>query len=354
MEKEKVSKNLNIENGTVINGFQVIRKVDKGGYGVIFQVKEISTQKIYAMKCELLSAKKTALDNEIQVMKKINEKNSVSFFPKLISSGKTNEIKYMVIEYLGPSLHKLLKCCKNKRFSMSTFVNTSIEMLKCIQCLHENGFIHRDIKPSNFLVRGGHKDFCVLIDFGLAKSYIDPNTNEVLPHIDKTGFKGTLKYCSLFVHQGIDQCRRDDLLSWFYSIFELYSGELFWEESKDKKYVQHAKQSFEDNSKIYLPEEMSTIYSMLTKLGHFDTPDYDKYIKLLLSMGNTNNTNLNEPLDWEKFDDKFTKTISAFPLNKGANPEFYEENGTLNKTKSSDLIIGQTKEIPQSLVCLLI
>ena len=347
METEQ--KTLFLDKGTVIGGFEVIKKVGKGGYGVIFQVKQISSQNIYAMKCELLSAKKTALDNEIQFIRKINEKTNSPCFPKYISSGETETIKYMVIEYLGPSLSRLLKCSEERRFSMSTFVNTSIEMLKCIRCLHENGFIHRDIKPSNFLVRGGHTDFCVLIDFGLVKSYIDPETNEQLPQANKSGFKGTLKYCSLYVHRKIDQCRRDDLISWFYSIFELYSGEIFWEESKDKKFVLRAKQSFAENSKIYLPKQMSKIYTMLMELGHYDTPEYDKYIDLLMSLGKSNNVRLDEPLDWEKYSDKFAKDKLEIPSNKS------DSDKANSKPNSSNLIIGQTKELSQeSLVCLLI
>ena len=43
--------------------------------------------------------------------------------------------------------------------------------------MHKVGFIHRDIKPENFLIGHGKKNNVIyLIDFGLAKRYLDPRT----------------------------------------------------------------------------------------------------------------------------------------------------------------------------------
>ena len=43
--------------------------------------------------------------------------------------------------------------------------------------MHKMGFIHRDIKPENFLIGHGKKSNVIyLIDFGLAKRYLDPRT----------------------------------------------------------------------------------------------------------------------------------------------------------------------------------
>lgn len=53
-------------------------------------------------------------------------------------------------------------------------------MLQCIdrvEAMHNMGFIHRDIKPENFLIGHGKKSNIIyVIDFGLAKRYVDPRT----------------------------------------------------------------------------------------------------------------------------------------------------------------------------------
>jgi len=48
------------------------------------------------------------------------------------------------------------------------------QMIKRIQFIHSKKFIHRDIKPDNFLM-GARKmiDILYVVDFGLAKRYID-------------------------------------------------------------------------------------------------------------------------------------------------------------------------------------
>lgn len=47
-------------------------------------------------------------------------------------------------------------------------------MLKLIEFIHSKGVLHRDIKPDNFLIgRGVNNDKIYMIDFGLAKKYLN-------------------------------------------------------------------------------------------------------------------------------------------------------------------------------------
>jgi serine/threonine protein kinase len=69
--------------------------------------------------------------------------------------------------------------------------------------LHSRNFLHRDIKPDNFLTGPGKKShYIYLIDFGLAKRFKDPKTNQHIPfRTDKT-LTGTARYGSLNTHLG--------------------------------------------------------------------------------------------------------------------------------------------------------
>jgi serine/threonine protein kinase len=64
--------------------------------------------------------------------------------------------------------------------------------------MHKMGFIHRDIKPENFLIGHGKKSNIIyLIDFGLAKRYLDPRTGNHISFKQNRGVTGTARYASL-------------------------------------------------------------------------------------------------------------------------------------------------------------
>jgi serine/threonine protein kinase len=116
----------------------------------------------------------------------------------------------MVIDLLGPSLEKLFTMC-NKKFSLKTNLMIAIQMLERIKFLHLKGIIHRDVKPDNFVVGHDTKGYKIyLIDFGLAKKYLDKEGKHI-EYKDNKNLTGTARYASLNTHLGIEQGRRDDL-----------------------------------------------------------------------------------------------------------------------------------------------
>jgi serine/threonine protein kinase len=52
----------------------------------------------------------------------------------------------------GPSLKKMLRCAKTKRFSMKTVILLGMQLIDCLQKLHSTGNLHMDIKPDNVLL----------------------------------------------------------------------------------------------------------------------------------------------------------------------------------------------------------
>lgn len=86
--------------------------------------------------------------------------------PELLAFFEQEERLYLVQDFIdGYDLEKILDI--KKRFSEQEVHKVLMQLLPCLQFIHEKNIIHRDIKPSNILCT---KDGSLyLIDFGISK-----------------------------------------------------------------------------------------------------------------------------------------------------------------------------------------
>ena len=69
--------------------------------------------------------------------------------------------------------------------------------------MHDMGYLHRDIKPENICIGQGKKANTIfLIDFGLVKRYICPQTGKHLEKKPNKGVFGTTRYLSKSANEG--------------------------------------------------------------------------------------------------------------------------------------------------------
>lgn len=215
----------------------------------------------------------------------------------------------MVIDLLGPSLEDLFDWC-GRRFSVKTVVQVAVQMITLIEDLHAHDLIYRDIKPDNFLIgRPGQPDAnkVHLIDFGMAKQYRDPKTKQHIPYREKKSLSGTARYMSINTHLGREQSRRDDMEAMGHVFFYFLRGQLPWQGLKAPNNKQKYEKIGEKKrlTNVYdlaqgLPIQFGRYLEIVRNLSFEETPDYEGYRMLLLSVLDDLGETADGQYDWMK------------------------------------------------------
>jgi serine/threonine protein kinase len=299
--------------GSHIGEFTVQALIGEGGYGQIYQVVESDTDQLWAMKIEHYNAPKQGMETEISVFTQIGRS---PLFPSFLAVGDAHSFRYFVMELLGPSISSLRRALKSRKYSKYTLLHIGYHSLRAIETFHGRGFVHCDIKPGNFLVRPDRRNPVVLIDFGLSRPYRGPDGAH-LPPRDFPGYTGTVKYASIHAHDQIELSRRDDLISWFYSMIECATGHTPWPGVENQKAAAKIKRQISTRRLCSgLPSEFERIWEMIRGLEYADTPDYHG-IRQLIVQALARTRGHNHKYDWEAMKKVVIAGLTSLSLNMG-------------------------------------
>jgi hypothetical protein len=164
-----------------------------------------------------------------------------------------------------------------------------------------------------------------IIDFGLSKCYLNPDTGAHIEYRRDKSLTGTARYASVRNHQGAEQGRRDDLESLGYVLLYFLKGELPWQNAQRRrkivsntgadKYTAMLRVKVETTSSVAettpeLFEGVSPVFQeyfdIIKQLSFTETPDYRRlrrlFKNLFLSSGFLEGSGgvQNMVFDWEK------------------------------------------------------
>ena len=302
------------ENSNEINedySLLLNEKLGGGSFGTVYKCINKHTKKEYAAKVESNSNNSLQLNNEYNILKKLE---NVEGIPKVyLLYKKSNFESIMVYDLLGPNLEDILQFTKNKKFTLKTCYMIFIQILTRLKNIHNLGYIHRDLKPENFLINLHVRDNTIfLIDFGLSKKFIDPNTKSHIPFKKDKPITGTIRYISINTHLTYEQSRRDDIESLLYIILYFFNGELPWDgtktKTKEEKYekIKEIKINFKENEEYKnLPYEMKILFENVYSLEFNEQPNYNVLYNLAnKGINNLKNEdkNFDNLLDWQKIE----------------------------------------------------
>ncbi|GCF06817.1 serine/threonine protein kinase [Dictyobacter arantiisoli] len=178
---------MSLPPGTVIQGLTGERYVveallGQGGFSAVYCARERhGKQTRYALK-ELInpsSQERGQLTYEARLMRRLSHPSLPQVY-QVFEDTRNNRI-YMLMDYIeGKNLEVLRREQPEKRFSLALTLTLLTPIVDALVYLHNQKapVIHRDIKPSNIIIPIGTGD-AMLVDFGLAKEYVEGNTTSV-------------------------------------------------------------------------------------------------------------------------------------------------------------------------------
>uniref|UniRef100_A0A8R1HYU5 Protein kinase domain-containing protein n=1 Tax=Caenorhabditis japonica TaxID=281687 RepID=A0A8R1HYU5_CAEJA len=284
LEAIKLSLGTGVKDSTKENKptWTLRREIGKGAFGTVYHATNETSRQEAALKVETMTAGDNLLKIEREIMLAMrNEPNAIHIF----DDGIYTDFRFIVMTLCGPDLEKLAELMNNK-FTKETVLRVSIRTLLAVKTLHEYEYVHRDLKPCNFALDylpNSHHIY--LFDYGMARRYArkDSSGNYYLRRPrEQVQFRGTIRFCSLNMHNRKELGRVDDIWSWLYMLVEMHVP-LPWSHTVHQEKAEAQKQELftEFLTKDPFLANFLPILKLLNSWEYADRPDYGKLFEIL-------------------------------------------------------------------------
>jgi tRNA A-37 threonylcarbamoyl transferase component Bud32 len=219
---------------TLNNRYVVGRKIGEGGFGAVFEGKQVATGREVALKVlhphNVSDATVVArFRREAEACSKLRNAHTVTLYD---FDETSDGILYLAMELVrGRSLQQIQKA--EGPLPPVRVLNILHQIAEALGEAHEQGLVHRDMKPENVMVesRDG-EDFVKVLDFGIAK-IISGDASKNTPALTAFGQTvGTLEFMSPEQLRGHTLDGRSDIYAIGMMSYEMLTGELPFADAK--------------------------------------------------------------------------------------------------------------------------
>ena len=204
-------------NGKEIGGYRILERIGRGGMGTVFKARQISLNRIVALK--LLSSKLAVnptfvekFVSEARAAGQLNHPNVVQVF----DVGQSGGLYYFSMEFMeGGCVQDLLTAREDGRLHWTEALPMVLDASRGLVFAEKRGIIHRDIKPDNLMLTSEQR--VKIGDLGLAKRADEEATG------DKSIF-GTPHFIAPEQAQGKDVTHAADLYALGASFYRMVTG----------------------------------------------------------------------------------------------------------------------------------
>ncbi|CAF4148081.1 unnamed protein product [Rotaria sp. Silwood2] len=283
--------------------FRVGKRIGAGNFGEIRLGKNLYNNEHVAIKLEPMKSRAPQLHLEYRFYRQLGNCEGI---PQVHYFGPCGKYNALVIELLGPSLEDLFDNC-DRKFSLKTVLMIAIQLITRMEYVHSKNLIYRDVKPENFLIgrSSTRKQHLIhIIDFGLAKEYIDPDTGRHIPFRE---------------HKSLtEQSRRDDLEALGHMFMYFLRGSLPWQGLKAETLKERYQKIGDTKRATHIdvlcqsqPEEFAKYLKYVRNLDFFETPNYEYLRKLFKDLMDARNYVCDYNFDWVEKMQKLTNKTST-------------------------------------------
>eukprot|EP00919_Chromeraceae_sp_WS-2016_P001722 GHVR01004171.1.p1 GENE.GHVR01004171.1~~GHVR01004171.1.p1 ORF type:complete len:376 (+),score=58.12 GHVR01004171.1:87-1214(+) len=161
----------------VLRKYEVIQKLGKGAYGIVWKAIDKKTTEIVALK-KIFDAFQNATDaqrtfREIMFLQELNGHENIVQLINVLKADNDKDI-YLVFDFMETDLHAVIRANILEDIHKQYIV---YQLLKSLKYMHSGELLHRDMKPSNILLNS--ECLVKVADFGLARSVAATETVEL-------------------------------------------------------------------------------------------------------------------------------------------------------------------------------
>eukprot|EP00164_Ancoracysta_twista_P000471 GFYU01000630.1.p1 GENE.GFYU01000630.1~~GFYU01000630.1.p1 ORF type:complete len:354 (-),score=93.84 GFYU01000630.1:605-1666(-) len=160
----------------VLRKYEIVQKLGKGAYGIVWKVIDKKTRETCALK-KIFDAFQNATDSqrtfrEIMFLQELNGHDNIIRLLNVLKADNDRDI-YLVFEYMETDLHAVIRANILEDIHKQYII---YQLLKALRFMHSADVLHRDMKPSNLLLNS--ECHMKVADFGLARSIHSINEDQ--------------------------------------------------------------------------------------------------------------------------------------------------------------------------------